>query len=159
MVAAVTRLHPSRQHRGTPFDQTSIPSDGLFRIDELHMCISAAISAAITADKKTGESFRQRWSCLQLPAGCLSVPPSEMIFMRVRAHRVSGPGFVRIWTQRFSVLTFSPCVCLLVSVCAEAYDESVCKRAPMSMLQPVARYHIFFIYFYLPRYNVWLPAC
>lgn len=74
------------------------------------------ISAAITTDEKTGESFRQRWSCLELPAGCLSVPPSEMIFMRVRAHRVSDPGFTRSWTPRFSVLTFTLFVCLLVSV-------------------------------------------
>lgn len=62
-----------------PFDQTSLPSDGLFRMNELCMGISAA---PITRGEAPGELSSVVWSCDQLPAGCLSVPPSEMIFMR-----------------------------------------------------------------------------
>lgn len=90
---ALGPVHPSRLDRDTTYDQISMFQRRLLRIYE---AASIAVANHHDRDEAQNELSRLVWSCVQLPAGCWSVPPSEMIFMQVRAHRMSVADFTRM---------------------------------------------------------------
>lgn len=70
-------------------------------------------------EKPPGRALARWWSCDQLPAGCLSVPPSEMIFMRAAsAQSVWSRLWVCVDTEvlishfHFYVLSVGECACM-----------------------------------------------